>query len=288
VVQAGNITEAASRLNISQPPLSYQLKKLEAELGVKLFERGSRRIRLTSAGQLLNERAEFILEFINKTATEVKEFELGLTGTLSLGSISTIGANIMPKIIPCFNERFPRITFQLWEGNGDRITNLLKTRMIEIGIIRLPFDNNFFDSYFLFKEPLVFVINSKKYPELAKMAKIPLIHVERVPLIVPRRWSSNFISECMQKGFLPKIISKSDASMQDILWAQTGMAIAVLPASAAAIIKNNNLVYKKIADLQFPIQAAVVWERGRNISVVAKNFIEMVKGYCARRHKKVN
>ena len=120
------------------------------------------------------------------------------------------------------------------------------------------------------------------------MIEIPLINIAEIPLIVPRRWSSNFTAECIQKGFLPKIISKSDASMQDILWAQTGMAVAVLPASAAAIIKSDNLVYKKIADLGFPIQAAIVWEKSRNISIVARNFIEMVKDYCARQHKSVN
>ena len=277
IAQAGNITEAANRLNISQPPLSQQMKRLEEELGVKLFERGARKIRLTDAGQLLRDRAEFILEFIDKTEVELKEFGNGLTGSLSLGTISTSGAKMLPILITLFHEKYPRVTFQMWEGNGDRIVSLLKTRIIELGIIRQPFDSKFFAYFLLSDEPLVFVINEDKYPELAKQSELPLKAIEKKPLMVPRRWAENFKEECNKKGFAPNIISQSDSSIQDILWAQSGVAIAVLPASAANIIKSNDLVFRKIVEPEMPTQAALVWERERKLSIVAKNFISVVQ-----------
>ena len=111
IVNEGNISQAAKKLNISQPPLSHQMKLLEAELGVTLFERGSRRIRLTPAGKTFYDRALAILDLSQAARTELTAQKQEIQGVVRLGIISsavefvTHSGNPIPK--PCLNSTSP-------------------------------------------------------------------------------------------------------------------------------------------------------------------------------------
>ena len=108
VAEEGQITKAAQRLHMAQPPLSQQLKQLETELGVRLIERsGSRKIKLTAAGQALRIRAEQMMELAQKTAKELKDIEEGTQGTLPVGITASWDATFLPKKINAFHEQYP-------------------------------------------------------------------------------------------------------------------------------------------------------------------------------------
>ena len=96
IVEEGNISHAAQRLDIAQPALSRQMKRLETSLGVQLFERGSRRIRLTDAGRVLYSRVEHILGMVDGTVREITEIGSGIAGSIQLGTITTSGALPLP------------------------------------------------------------------------------------------------------------------------------------------------------------------------------------------------
>lgn len=91
ITEEEQITAAARRLRIAQPPLSQQMKGLEDELGITLFKRGPRHIQLTDAGKLLANRARQILELSDSTVREIDDFKRGLKGTLSIGTVSSSG-----------------------------------------------------------------------------------------------------------------------------------------------------------------------------------------------------
>ena len=93
IVEEGNISHAAQRLDIAQPALSRQMKRLESSLGVQLFERGSRRIRLTDAGRVLYSRVEHILGMVDGTVREITEIGSGVAGSIQLGTITTVRAS---------------------------------------------------------------------------------------------------------------------------------------------------------------------------------------------------
>ena len=127
IVEEGNISHAAQRLDIAQPALSRQMKRLETQLGVQLFERGSRRIRLTDAGRVLYSRVEHILGMVDGTVREITEIGSGVAGCIRLGTITTSGAMLLPELITEFHRRYPQVTFQLWEGEGTRILEPCRT-----------------------------------------------------------------------------------------------------------------------------------------------------------------
>ena len=102
IVEEGKISQAAKRLNIAQPPLSQQLKALEYELGVTLFERHTRKLIITEEGKLLYKRAKKILELVEGTKEEMRELSEGTKGTLSIGTIATLGAELLPSRVRDF------------------------------------------------------------------------------------------------------------------------------------------------------------------------------------------
>ena len=113
VAREENISRAAEVLHITQPTLSRQLSQMEEELGVILFERGTRRIRLTDAGVLLRRRAEEIIGLIDKTEKELAEQEALIDGHVTIGCGETRSVNVLADLIETFSQKYPNVTFDL-------------------------------------------------------------------------------------------------------------------------------------------------------------------------------
>ena len=103
IAEEGNISRAVERLHISQPPLSQQLKLLEEELGIVLIGRNTRKMHITDAGRLLQNRAKQIIELMEKTVKELRDLKEGLQGTLSIGTISSAGEMLLSIKIQSFH-----------------------------------------------------------------------------------------------------------------------------------------------------------------------------------------
>lgn len=212
IAEEEQITSAANKLNISQPPLSHQLKQLEDELGVKLLERGSRKIQLTDAGRLLKSKAEKILELTDETYKELRDFNKGLTGTLSIGTVSSSGMLFHPERIQNFNKSHPGINFEIWEGNTYKILEFLSSGLIEIGIVRTPFNIENFQSILLEREHMVAVYSGEKQKDTYVINDFT-----DTPLIIYRRFE-RIIGEVFSKaGFEPRVICKTDDARTALL-----------------------------------------------------------------------
>jgi len=276
IVEEGNISHAAQRLGIAQPALSRQMKHLEENLHVKLFERGSRRIRLTEAGQVLYSRVESILGMVDGTVREIGEIGSGTKGTIRIGTITTSGAMILPDLIAEFRKTYPDVTFEIWEAEGARILELLDSRIIEIAITRTQVDSSAYEMLVLPNEPLVMVMNSQNICGRAK-EKIRLVDLKDQPLIIPLRWKSNFITECQKLGFNPNIICVSDSIVQDLLMVKMNLGMAMIPVSSKRLLTDGDLVYKRIIEPEMTTHTVVAWRRNQTLSTSCKNFIEMFK-----------
>ena len=187
IAEEGTITQAANKLHMAQPPLSTQLKLLEDELGVKLIERGARKIKLTDAGKILYKRAKHILEITTSTEKEIEEFRKGIQGTLKLGTISSSGAVLLSKRIIDFNKKYPNIKFEIHEGNTYELIEKLNSGIIEVGIVRTPFNSKNFQCLFLEAEPMVAVM-SENYNFETTTDEIFLEDLKHIPLIIYRRF----------------------------------------------------------------------------------------------------
>lgn len=265
------ITGASKKLHMSQPPLSIQLKQLESELGVTLFERGSRKIQLTEAGELLRNKAEQILKLTEATEKELKDFNNGMVGTLSIGAVSTSGSALLPDRIKIFHKKYPNVKFEIWEGNTFRILEILNSGVIELGIVRTPFNMDNFNSICLEKEPMVAAYTD----DFADMPdKIDLSQLTHKPLIIYKRFESLLDDTFHNKGVTPDIICKTEDSRTALLWADSGIGMAIVPKSAVKLIRSSKIRYAEIDEPSLITQIAAIWMKNRYLSTAAKNLLK--------------
>ncbi len=286
IAEEGKILQAAQRLNIAQPPLSKQLMSLEDELGVKLFERHSRKLIITEEGKWFYRRAKEILELIDGSIEEVKELADGTKGTLSIGSIASLGAELLPSRIREFQQQYPEVQFQVWEGDPNRIMELVEKRIVELGIVRLPIDNRLFEMLSLPAEPIVLVMSEKR--NIAKNRPyIKLAELKDQPLMLLRRQKSALVnnqevyisdmvgSACIQHGFEPNIICESSDISTLLTWALHDIGITAVPRSAMKLMPNSGLAVKEIRDPVIMARPpALIWLKGRYLSTISRKFME--------------
>lgn len=276
IAEEGNITAAANRLHIAQPPLSRQMKQLEEQLGVLLFERGKRKVKLTEAGRLLCCRAEQILELMNTTIKELKDFDTGVRGTLSIGAVTSSGATLLPNLIRIFRDRYPNVIFRLREGETRWITELLDRGIIDLGMVRFPFDTELYESINLPNEPLVIAFRPDQLGMIGKEPNVvSLSELVDKPLMIHRKFEDMLTEHCQQVGFTPYILCESDDVMPLLAWADADIGIAVVPRSAIGIIPGTNLISKEIINPSLETTAAIIWVRNRYLSAIARHFIEL-------------
>ncbi len=278
IAEEGSISAAARKLHISQPPLSHQLKLLENELGVKLIERGARRIQLTDAGVILYKRANSILELSDTAMREMNDFGEKLNGTLRLGTTSSSGPALLKKRMVNFSAACPGIHFEIHEGNTFQLIELLAGGVIEIAIARTPFHAENTDFFALKSEPMIAVGNKKFFSEL-KSSEIPLKDLQSKPLIIYRRFEKLILSACKSAGFKPFVFCMNDDARTSIMWANAGLGIAIVPQSMEpysidSYLGNGGCDCRVITEPGIQSQVAAIWRNDRSLSSAAKQFLK--------------
>jgi DNA-binding transcriptional LysR family regulator len=276
IAEEGSISKAAERLHLAQPPLSQQLKLLENELGVTLIKRNTRKLQITDAGRKLQDKAKQMLELMDSTIKEVKDIDDGILGTLSIGTVSSVGATILPELISKLMNKYPNINLEIFDQDTNSILELLNNRVIEIGIIRTPFNTDIFDSIILPEEPMVVASSS---PIEGSSTEIYLNSLTDKPFIVQKRFEKTILKCCEKLNFEPRIICKSNDVRTMLLWATTGLGVAILPKNCINLSPNLNLFYKEIKEPDLHVGTAIVWEKNRYLSSVAKHFLDEFKEY---------
>jgi DNA-binding transcriptional LysR family regulator len=278
IVEEGQISRAAKRLHMAQPPLSLQLKMLEENLGVQLIERNTKSLRLTEAGHALYQRAEQIVGLVDSTTKEIREFDQGLRGTLGIGSPPGIGHLYMPPRIADFHAHYPDVTFRWREGNTYRVLELLNSHVIEVGIVRLPIDENAYEWKPLVTEPWVAV--TRRLQGEARPSSITLPELAQEPLLMMQRQHGIFShdmvwDELRAADVEPTVFCESDNVMALLMLVELGLGAAIVPHSAAMLKPGNELHIMQIAGCKLESAVAITWLKGQRLSAAAKQFLAM-------------
>jgi LysR family nitrogen assimilation transcriptional regulator len=138
VARAGSVSRAAEELRLAQPALSGQIKKLEHELGVQLFARHGRGVRLSAAGSMLLERAEAITHLVHQTAEEIKEDRSPQGGRVVLGVPPAAGRILIPPFAERFQKAWPRVTLHMREGVASSLQEWLIEKRLDIAMLHNP------------------------------------------------------------------------------------------------------------------------------------------------------
>lgn len=276
IVEEGNITAASKKLHIAQPALSNQLKVLEEELGIKLMNRGSRKMTLTDAGKILYRKAKHIFELTESAQKEITDYKNGLIGTLRIGITPIIDSTLLNGKLINFNKENPHIKYELYEGSTYEILELLFNGIIEIGIVRTPFNTKGLDIQYWDVEPMI-VLYTSSYDFLSDTNAIRVKDLKDKPITIIRRLEKIITSACLEEGFEPDILCLNDYLPINLLWAEAGLGVAITPMSALNLITNKNISYKIIDEPSFYTQNATITVKDRYLSTVAKKFLDQIR-----------
>lgn len=156
VAEELHFSRAAQRLHVSQAPLSMAVQKLEKELGHKLFERTTRKVSLTPAGEEFYRRATHILQYLNETGAAVERAAQGLAGILRVGYVGSASYSILPIAVQKFRKRAPNVELQLVPSSSGEQADMLQQGELDLGIVRGdPVSTLEIETHLLYEEDLV-------------------------------------------------------------------------------------------------------------------------------------
>ena len=186
VAREASITKAAESLNMTQPPLSRQLKELEEELGKQLFIRGNRRVTLTEEGMILRKRAEEMVELMEKTKAEVSFSGENISGEIYIGGGETEGIRLIAKAAEKIQRKHPGISYHLFSGNADDVTERLDRGLLDFGILIEPADIKKYDFIRLPTKDRWGLLMRRDHP-LAEKSEVQPEDLQGLPLIASRQ-----------------------------------------------------------------------------------------------------
>ena len=134
IARERTISRAAAALHVSQPSLSRQMQELERDLGVRLFDRGSRHVTLTESGIRLRRRAEEIVDLVGRTEDEFRLTADTLAGEVRIGGGETPAMDLLAEVISLFVETYPLVRFSLFSGNAENVSERLDSGRVDFGV----------------------------------------------------------------------------------------------------------------------------------------------------------
>ena len=276
VAEELNITRAAERLNMSQPPLSSQIKGLEEELGVQLFIRGKRHLTITEAGLLLYRRARQILELSAQTRQELQSIE-GLSGDLNISLVEGRAPYLLSRWIAGFRSEFPRVAVHLWNGSGDEVSERVLRGLADLALVATPYNAEQLEGFPVGREPWV-ALMSKSNPLAQEPGNfLPLEKLVGQPLIVPSRASriSAIISWFEEVGAEPYILCELSNYLDAEALAEQDVGVCIFPQTTYN--QSDLVVSKVITQSERQVEYALVWNKNQHNSELTAEFINYVQ-----------
>lgn len=226
---------AAELLSMSQPPLTVAVKKLEKELKVQLFDRTTRSVKLTAAGQMFRDTLAPVLADLDRVVSEVSEVNTGIRGKLTVGFVSSASYTMIPEAVRLFRDRRPLVELALSPVTTDEQVDLLVEGQLDIGILRDPMRIPGMDLEPIHTEPLVLVL-LESHP----LAALSTVSVEDFAdeafILFPYKQMSGFFSvvhSLFDGHGQPRIVEQAIHQETILGLVAAGLGMSILPESVA-------------------------------------------------------
>jgi LysR family transcriptional regulator, hydrogen peroxide-inducible genes activator len=233
VARTGSFTRAAQHEHLAQPSLSQQIRKLEDELGTKLFDRLGRTIRLTQLGEAFLPRAESILQQVAAAKLEIQEMAGVEQGKLVIGAIPTIAPYFLPRCLADFSREFPRVQVSVVEDLTSELLSRLHGGHIDLALVAVPVPDTHCSVVELFREPLYVVVPQNH--RLAAQARVGLRQIEDEPFLLLKEghcFRESMIAACGRARVHPHVVFESGQFTTILAMVATGAGVSLVPEMA--------------------------------------------------------
>lgn len=284
IASQGSFTKAAKRLLVSQPALTVTVRELESELGVRLFDRTTRRVQLTREGAGFLPMAERILSDVRTAIEDVREVAERRRGKVRLVCLPSVARDVLPPVLAEYSEAFPGITVHLHDANASAVQNRVKNREVDFGIA----------SAWSRDEDLSFTPILHDRFHLVCRNDHPLAESE-----TPLRWEDldgwTFLGLAPDTGIRPlldKVASlpmniqhpryevSNIATLDGLLAA--GIGIAVLPSLAVPAASKAHYITRMMIEPELSREISLVQLRDRSLSPAAQSLAEMILAHVKK------
>ncbi len=275
---------AAAKLGIAQPPLSQQIQRLELLLGVKLFERTSRQVRLTEAGRTFLDGAQRAIVHVNSAIAEVQRVHQGEGGSVTVAFAASVMFHSLPEIIRQFRAQYPGVQLELREmSTGPQIAGL-HAGGIDVGFGRHPSHETSLQFATLVAEPLLIALNAR-HP-LASEATVELAQLAHedfvlFPSEVAPGLHAQVFALCREAGFRPHVVQESRELYTTVSLVEAGVGVTIVPASVRKM-GWPGVVYRTMPSRLAQSAIEMVW-RTDNRSAAVGAFVNLVLQIIERR-----
>lgn len=234
VAEQLHFRKAASKLFISQPPLSRQIKELENELGVLLFTRKDKRVTLTDAGKYFKAEVDAIFTRLEESKAIVRQIHKSESGELKIGYISSVYQSHLADVLIAMRDAFPYIKTNLFEMPTLPQIKALEQGGLDVGILRAPVLSNQLKVQTLFFDPFVVVVPLMKsrFKQQDKLAA----YLKSSPFIFfskdfAPQYNDKLIEICARMGFKPDIVHEANNAHSILQLIEAGLGVSILPYS---------------------------------------------------------
>ncbi|UMB60302.1 LysR family transcriptional regulator [Lutibacter sp. A80] len=272
VAEELHFRRAADKLFISQPGLSRQIKQLEADLGVALFERNNRNVTLTKAGEYLQKEVSKHLKVLDTILNTTKRIHEGVDGNLNFGYVGSAMQHIIPNLLVKIRNECPNIHFNLKEMDNQKQLDNLQTQEIDIGFVRLervpndieitPIEEDTFSLVL----PANHTLNSGNFTDLSQLR-------DEAFIMFDPSYSSNYYQKIMQIfdycGFTPIVSHRTIHASSIYKLVEHNFGISIVPSSLQ-IGNTTNVKFIELKKIPQRTNLSAVWSKNNSNPVLAK------------------
>ncbi|MCM3571082.1 LysR family transcriptional regulator [Neobacillus mesonae] len=275
IVKHGSFSKAAEALFISQPTISNVVKELEKELGSKLLIRTTRRFELTDAGRLLYKLSQTLSNTLIQFDEELDDIKSGLKGEIKMGVFTSVGTEILTKIIAEFYSLYPKINIIFIEDSAANLKNALLRGELDLAVINLPTHEEL-ESFPFLKGDLRLLVHQDHV--LANRENVKWADLKSEKYIMFREGFTVYdmiMWETNRLGFQPEIICETSQWKFILELVSFNLGIAILPQSTLTkiLVKQKGINVLPLIDPVVHWEIGIAWPKESYVSLAARKWI---------------